>query len=193
MGDQGKLYVHESVVPAYKELLPHADLILPNQFEADPRLFRITIPALPCFFSGTGDMFAALLIARLRQFCAEAKLLQSASWMPDDEVPAVDLPLAKATEMVLASMQTILEKTIEARDKELEVMKSDIGRRMDVDGEQDNEDDGDEAERNRMHLAQTKAGEVRVVRNVRDLVEPDLRNGTYKAQSLEKVGDESGV
>lgn len=35
MGDQGKLYVSESVVPAYKEILRGADLILPNQFEAE--------------------------------------------------------------------------------------------------------------------------------------------------------------
>jgi pyridoxine kinase len=35
MGDQGRLYVAEDVVPAYKALLPSADLILPNQFEAE--------------------------------------------------------------------------------------------------------------------------------------------------------------
>lgn len=35
MGDNGKVYVAEDVVPAYKALVPHADLILPNQFEAE--------------------------------------------------------------------------------------------------------------------------------------------------------------
>jgi len=35
MGDHGKLYVAEDVVPAYKALVNHADLILPNQFEAE--------------------------------------------------------------------------------------------------------------------------------------------------------------
>jgi pyridoxine kinase len=35
MGDQGKLYVSPDVVPAYKDLLPFADLILPNQFELE--------------------------------------------------------------------------------------------------------------------------------------------------------------
>lgn len=35
MGDQGELYVNEDVVPAYKSILHHADLILPNQFEAE--------------------------------------------------------------------------------------------------------------------------------------------------------------
>lgn len=35
MGDQGRLYVSEDVVPAYRNLLKDADLILPNQFEAE--------------------------------------------------------------------------------------------------------------------------------------------------------------
>lgn len=35
MGDNGKLYVAEDVVPAYRGLIPYADLILPNQFEAE--------------------------------------------------------------------------------------------------------------------------------------------------------------
>src|SRR5256885_434918 len=35
MGDQGRIYVDEDVVPAYKEILREADLILPNQFEAE--------------------------------------------------------------------------------------------------------------------------------------------------------------
>lgn len=35
MGDNGKLYVADDVAPAYKKLPPYADLILPNQFEAE--------------------------------------------------------------------------------------------------------------------------------------------------------------
>lgn len=35
MGDEGKLYVSEDVIPVYKKLLHSADLILPNQFEAE--------------------------------------------------------------------------------------------------------------------------------------------------------------
>ena len=35
MGDEGALYVDQDVVPVYKALLPHADLILPNQFEVE--------------------------------------------------------------------------------------------------------------------------------------------------------------
>ena len=35
MGDEGKLYVNEDVVPVYRNMLRDADLILPNQFEAE--------------------------------------------------------------------------------------------------------------------------------------------------------------
>ena len=35
MGDQGRLYVSEDVVPAYKQIIRDADLILPNQFEVE--------------------------------------------------------------------------------------------------------------------------------------------------------------
>ena len=35
MGDEGRLYVAEEIVPAYKTLLHDADLILPNCFEAE--------------------------------------------------------------------------------------------------------------------------------------------------------------
>lgn len=35
MGDNGKLYVAEDVVPVYTSLVQHADLILPNQYEAE--------------------------------------------------------------------------------------------------------------------------------------------------------------
>lgn len=35
MGDHGRLYVAEEVIPAYQALIEHADLILPNQFEAE--------------------------------------------------------------------------------------------------------------------------------------------------------------
>jgi pyridoxine kinase len=41
MGDNGKLYIPEDEVPEYKSLLREADLILPNQFEAEYVLFNI--------------------------------------------------------------------------------------------------------------------------------------------------------
>ena len=158
MGDNGRIYVAEDTVPVYKSLLKDADLILPNQFEAEllsevkihdlatmkqaittlhqahqvphvlitsirlpptasntptqadddlsskakltvvgststsdmkPRLFRITVEALPIFFSGTGDMFASLMVSRLRQAARDADVLSRPHWRSPDEVEDV--------------------------------------------------------------------------------------------------------
>lgn len=35
MGDQGRMYVSDDVAPAYKKMISFADMILPNQFEAE--------------------------------------------------------------------------------------------------------------------------------------------------------------
>lgn len=43
MGDDGRLYIPEEEVPAYKELLHEADLILPNQFEAEYDLHGVAM------------------------------------------------------------------------------------------------------------------------------------------------------
>ncbi|KAI9845801.1 MAG: putative pyridoxal kinase [Sclerophora amabilis] len=236
MGDQGKLYVDEEVVPAYKNLLRDADLILPNQYEAEllsstpitdlssltaaittlhqtyqiphilitsvrfpatsptlsiigsttrssspsspARIFKIDIPAIDCFFSGTGDMFAALIVARLREACTAAaaqpddgSLTSTKSWVSPDDVPATELPLAKATEKVLASMQAVLGKTKDAMDVELDGLGGELGV-LDKEG-------GSEK---RMHLRRTKAAEVRLVGNVRELKEPTVE---HFAEALE--------
>ncbi|KAI4730931.1 Ribokinase-like protein [Aureobasidium sp. EXF-10728] len=238
MGDEGKIYVSEEVVPAYKSLLRDADLILPNQFEAEllsgvtitdfkslaeairvlhrshrvphiiitsvrlphdneqgqepelsivgstadsdfnPRLFRLRVPAFPVFFSGTGDMFAALMVARLREACLAANLLTTAHWQSPDEVAAVELPLAKAAEKVLASMHLVLKKTMDSRQEELEKMEgapefnTGIGTEADRDNERDK------------YLRLTKAAEVRVVRNWKDLVyPPDIE--AFKAHAVD--------
>lgn len=249
MGDNGRIYVAEECVPAYKSLLKDADLILPNQFEAEllsdvkirdlgsmeravevlhreftlphvlitsmrlpptavstpakeeeeeggekgeeraklsiigstatskgkPRLFRVTVPALPIFFSGTGDMFAALLVARLRQAVQNANVANKPSWQSPDDVAGPDLPLAKATEMVLASMHAVLKDTethyqtvVKALEEETKL----------------NEGTGEEAEKEKemqRHLRLTRAAEVRVVRNARALREPP-NLGDFKAQ-----------
>ncbi|KAL8787267.1 MAG: hypothetical protein Q9213_002315 [Squamulea squamosa] len=226
MGDEGRIYVDEDVVPAYKGLLRDADLILPNQFELEllsnikigsmsdltnaitklhrdhrvphivvtsvrfdssspvisvigstsradssPRLFKVDIPAIDCFFSGTGDMFAALIVVRLREAASDEELFASGAWQSPDETDALDLPLAKAVEKVLGSMHTILEKTKTARDAELEKM-SGPQEALGNDGEK------------RLHLRKTKAAEVRLVRNLLDLREPIV---THRAQALSKT------
>ncbi|OJJ47896.1 hypothetical protein ASPZODRAFT_63750 [Penicilliopsis zonata CBS 506.65] len=228
MGDQGRLYVNDDVVPAYKKIMHHADLILPNQFEAEtlsgikitslsslaeavtaihkiysvphviitsvqlaklvsanpsstedgpstltvigstirsdgsPRLFHIDVPALDCFFSGTGDMFAATMVARLREAVAAAgpALCSTKSWVSPDDVPATALPLAQATAKVLASMHTVLEKTLEARDAEMRSSSP------------SSSSSSSDEEQKRAYLLLTKASEVRLVRNVQYLRDP---------------------
>ncbi|EXJ82394.1 pyridoxine kinase [Capronia epimyces CBS 606.96] len=258
MGDQGRLYVAEDIVPAYRQLIREADLVVPNQFEAEllsgvsisslagvanavrtihktygtshvvvtsvgvdvdvdtaggtstsadakskskgpetltvvgssktkdgaARLFKIQVPQLDCYFSGTGDMFAGLLVARLREACAAMDLLDRASWMPDDYVQAVDLPLAKAVEKVLSSMQMVLEKTLAARNDELRSFGQGPGASIGgVEGQVAVAvGGGGDDESKRRFLAETKAAEVRVVRNARDLTHPEPR---YRAQAVE--------
>ncbi|KAB8621921.1 hypothetical protein FH972_026030 [Carpinus fangiana] len=236
MGDQGRLYVSEDIVPAYRTLIRDADLILPNSFEASqlaeievtdmaslvaaitkihkqyqvphiivtslnlsprtgrrfsnadkiavvgssccsdysPRLFSVTVPSLPIFFSGTGDMFASLMLVRLREAVTSinADMLTKKSWQSPDDVPATSLPLAKATEKVLASMQTILEKTVAARD-------ADLADETSTNGES-------EEDARRMHLRRTRASEVRVVECVQDLQHPDMQQpGVSKAEMVQ--------
>ncbi|TAQ84837.1 hypothetical protein B7494_g6841 [Chlorociboria aeruginascens] len=223
MGDNGKLYVAEDVVPAYKNLIRDADLILPNQFEAEtlsgvkitdmetlklaittlhekyhiphimitsitlpslgaepslsvlgstitstaaPRIFGFKIPQIDCFFSGTGDMFAALMCVRLREAVCEVEGLgDTAAWVSGDEVEAVDLPLAKATEKVLASMHEVLTKTKESRDEEVERYQNRVR--------------GKEIDEKRLKLVKSKAAEVRLVRNLKSLKDPVIR---FKAE-----------
>lgn len=255
MGDNGRIYVAEDTVPAYKTLLKDADLILPNQFEAEllsdvkihdlatmneaitklhqarkvphvlitsvrlpptssntptsssesnaepaklsvigstttsdwkPRLFRITVPAFPVFFSGTGDMFAGILVARLRQAAQEADVLTKPNWRSDDEVTGPDLPLAKATEKVLASMHAILKDTAEYYKKESENFDVQIETEL-------NEGTGDEAgdeKKVEKHLKLTRAAEIRVVRNAHALrAPPDMDNFRAQAVEVEHEGD----
>nr|CAG4651975.1 EOG090X09AY [Triops cancriformis] len=123
MGDNGELYVPKELLPLYRdEVIPLADVITPNQFEAeliteikiqseedalkamdifhdkgvrtvvissseigksDDKLnvyassrngdgvkqrLRIVIPRLPYIFTGTGDLFASLLLAYMQKF-----------------------------------------------------------------------------------------------------------------------------
>ncbi|KXT07650.1 hypothetical protein AC578_10189 [Pseudocercospora eumusae] len=244
MGDNGRIYVAEDCVDAYKALLKDADLILPNLFEAEllsgerisdlqgmgkaigklhrefgvpnvvvtsirlpetspveegeeamlsvigstatsqgnPRFFRITLPALPVFFSGTGDMFAALLVARFREAAQAAGVLQIASWKPADEVPGPELPLAKAVSRVLASMHAVLKDTA----RHYEAVSQALGEEKVL-----NEGVGEAAEKDRAmerHLKLTRAAEVRVVRNARALREPpDLEK--FRAEAVDLSGE----
>ncbi|KAI9745211.1 MAG: putative pyridoxal kinase [Claussenomyces sp. TS43310] len=226
MGDNGKLYVAEEIVPVYRQLIREADLILPNQYEAEyearwlcgikivdmnslgqaikalhaeyliphilitsvsfpavgstpslsvvgstitsentARIFRIEVPLLDAYFSGTGDMLAALMVVRLREAVSNIDGLgQKDAWISPDDVEAVELPLAKAAEMALASMQEVLVKTKESRDRLFERI-----------GDEDNESKA-------YHLKKTRAAEVNIVRNVTCLRNPSVK---YTATKLD--------
>ncbi|KAF4982561.1 hypothetical protein FZEAL_1840 [Fusarium zealandicum] len=229
MGDNGRLYVSEEVVPAYKRLLHDADLILPNQFEAEllseckihdmdslqraiqvlhdkykvphivitsvnlealdhppshlsvvgstrtstgqARFFKIVFPSIDCYFSGTGDMFGALMVIRMRDAVYHAQdtlLQQTASWLSDDSVSATELPLARATEKVLASMHEVLSKTSD-------------GMRRVVDRTTDEMKPEERADDQKVHLVKSKAAELQLVRNLDCLRSPSTE---YRAKAI---------
>lgn len=132
---------------------------------ATPRVFSVQIPAIDCFFSGTGDMFAALMLVRFREAVHNTPgLMETDAWRSADEIEATDLPLAKATEKVLASMHEVLTQTKIKRDEEMEKILNKVGGRPEV-VEKEKE----------MRLARSKAAEVRLVRNLGCLRNPDVK------------------
>ncbi|RMZ86918.1 hypothetical protein DV736_g5856, partial [Chaetothyriales sp. CBS 134916] len=146
------------------------------------RVWKVEVPVLDCFFSGTGDMFAALMVGRLREAAEAQGLLETDAWMPADKVPANETPLAKAAEKVLSSMQTVLEKTIIAKDQELAQFDQAEGTGQEANPGPRRDQSVEADEETRKYLATTKASEIRLVRNWRDLVEPKER---FKAQAVD--------
>lgn len=149
-----------------------------------PRLFRIDTPEIPLFFSGTGDMFAALTIPRFIEAVgnsATPDLSSKPSWRSPDDVPAKELPLAKACQKVLASMQSILSKTTETCHEKM--------RAYDVQVEKEGHGQGDEAKAEkvkRRHLALMNASEVKVVRHVKEIVDaPEIHK--FRPQAVEEA------
>jgi pyridoxine kinase len=127
-------------------------------------------------------MFAALALVRFREACLQADLLGRKSWMSGDEVGAVELPLARACEKVLSSMQLVLEKTLKARDEAMKMYDGEeSGKRGSVGAGVEGVAGQDSAGKKR-YLAETKAAEVRVVRNVADLRSPEVK---FRAKAIE--------
>ncbi|KAI9895044.1 MAG: putative pyridoxal kinase [Vezdaea aestivalis] len=135
--------------------------------DRSPRLFQLEVPAIDAFFSGAGDLFAALVSARLRAGAASAGIEGQKSWISPDNVEAVDLPLAKAVELTLGSMQGILQRTKVERDRELDSMKGIL--------------EQEEGSDKRQLLRKMKASEVRLIRNLDLLKCPDH---TFVAKSI---------
>ena len=133
---------------------------------AKPRIFKIEVPAIDSFFSGTGDMFAALMVVRLREaVSAVACLAETGAWVSKDDVEATELPLALAAEKALASMQEVLTRTKKSRDEDLESYQQKPKVR----------DSGLQEDDKELHLRITKASEVRLVRNMEHLRNPQLK------------------
>ncbi|KHN95356.1 pyridoxine kinase [Metarhizium album ARSEF 1941] len=227
MGDNGKIYVSEDVVPAYKGLIEHADLILPNQFEAEllsevriadveslktaiqalhdkyhishvvitsvnfsspgqppshlsvigssmtstgrARLFKITFPSIDCYFCGTGDMFGALITARMREAVQSVPgLVNRAGWLSDDTVSAAQLPLARAVEKVLASMHEVLTRTRDAMPGIIERTRARLMEEERVSGKGDQQ-------------IKSKGSELQLVQNLECLRSPRVQ---FKTQQI---------
>lgn len=131
------------------------------------RAFKIRFPAIDAYFSGTGDMFAALMVVRMRQAVHETGqgLGATASWLSPDGVDALDLPLARAAESVLASMHEVLGATCESMKAEVQRAEAQVG----------------PGDAKRMHLARSKAAELRLVRHLGSLKQPKTY---FKAQKM---------
>lgn len=153
MGDAGKMYVPEALLPIYRdEIIPLADIATPNQFEVELltgkkivneaeawesmkwfhergvkmvalsssdiggsnillallsskkpdgslERFKISIPKQEIHLTGTGDLFAALLLANTTQ-------------MPNE--------LGRAFELTIAAVQSVIEVTVSSMTKEMQ-------------------------------------------------------------------------
>lgn len=134
-------------------------------------------------------MFAALTIPRLIEAVrAVPELSFKPSWRSNDDVEPQDLPLAKAVQKVLASMQAILASTAEACHTAMEVYDA-RAKREGREGEEN-----DEEIMKKRHLALTNASEVKVVRYVKELIDPPHLDRFTPRAVLEgdKVPDDVG-
>ncbi len=138
------------------------------------RLFKTVFPKIDCYFSGTGDMFGALISVRMREAAlnaaaatssddsSEGGLMARKSWLSDDDVAAVDLPLARATEKVLASMHEVLSHTKEAMPAVVESMEGNM---------KEDERQGEKQQR----VVRLKAAELQLVRHLDCLRNPQKK------------------
>lgn len=134
-----------------------------------PRIFTIKVPRIDNFFSGTGDMFAALILVRLKEMVSNLpELACLPHWSSEDFVQSVDLPLAKATESVLGGIHEVLSVSKRSYDKDMEAYRKSVA--------ETNLQAHDE-----LKLAKVKAAEVRIVRNIPCLKNPKVK---FKAVKL---------
>lgn len=121
-------------------------------------------------FVGTGDMFAALTVARIREQAIKAGVTNVSHWMSGDEVAATDLPLARTAELVLGSMHRVLARTGQARERKLALLRES--------GALDHDED---VKKNRVRYMKT--AELQLVQSWEDIKEPG--EVQFHAKSLE--------
>lgn len=122
-------------------------------------------------------MFAALLVSRFREQAVQEGLSGRQNWLSNDDIAPADLPLAKAAERVVASMQAVLKKTYQDFLKQKDWIE--VGDEKDRDDEEVVDESKAKQER---HLRLMKAVELKVVRNVQDLLyPPDLNQFQARA------------
>jgi pyridoxine kinase len=126
-------------------------------------------------------MFAALTVPRLIEAVQSTPELSSKpSWRSPDDVPAEELPLATAVQKVLASMQAILGKTTEVCQEKMKLYDAREAKEGRGEG-----DEADEERQKKRHLALMNASEVKVVRYVKELLDPpDLER--FKPTAIRK-------
>lgn len=129
-------------------------------------------------------MFAALTVPRLLEAVRSSStpnLESKPSWRSPDDVLAHELPLAKACQKVLASMQAILAKTTERCNELMEKWDA----RAEKEGCGSGDDDQEDRQKRR-HLALMNASEVKVVRHVKEMAHPpDLKR--FKPREVEEA------
>ena len=109
-------------------------------------------------------------------------MMDRAAWLSGDEVDALDLPLARAAEKVLASMHEVLAKTAERMEGTVEKARRGVAAEVVVDGDGVGSVgvDGTEAaagtaaEKKKTHLLKSKAAELRLVRHLDSLRFPKV-------------------
>lgn len=133
------------------------------------RLFKIVFPSIDCYFCGTGDMFGALVTMRMREAVEHVPgLLERPSWLSDDATPALKLPLARATEKVLASMHEVLSRTRDAMPAVVERTRAAMT-------------ETDRTSDKNAHYVKAKAAELQLVQNLDCLRTPAVE---FKATAV---------
>ncbi|KAK4681827.1 putative pyridoxal kinase [Podospora pseudoanserina] len=152
-----------------------------------PRAFKISFPAIDCYFSGTGDMFAALMVVRMREAVCDAStstepgLDTRRSWLSEDGVGALELPLARAAERVLGSMHEVLAKTAEGLEGRLEEMVRGV-KTGGVNGNGNGNGNGEGGiGKKQMQVLKSKAAELKLVRHLDSLRGPKV---VFRARRL---------